>query len=79
MKYEEAVVHRSAIMQDFQDNQNKKLKWPTGGYSDLISAKSGMGYFCVKHYTLLYIHGSAILHFFELRKYHNIDKIQNGH
>ena len=30
-KYEEAEVHRSAIMQDFRDNENKKLKWPIGG------------------------------------------------
>ena len=26
MKYEEAVVDRSAIMQYFQDNEDKKLK-----------------------------------------------------
>ena len=29
--YEEAEVHRSAIMQDFRDNE-KKIKWPTGGH-----------------------------------------------
>ena len=38
-----------------------------------------MGYPCVRHYILLYIHGPAILHFFELRKYHKIIKIQNGY
>ena len=32
VKYEEAEVHRSAIMQDFQDNRKNNLKWPTGGH-----------------------------------------------
>ena len=32
VKYEEAEVHRSAIIQDFRDNEKKKLKWPTGGH-----------------------------------------------
>ena len=32
VKYEEAEVHRSAIMQDFQDNEKKKLKWLTSGH-----------------------------------------------
>ena len=29
-KYEEAEIHRSAIMQDFRDNEKKKIikKWP---------------------------------------------------
>ena len=38
-----------------------------------------MGYPCARHYVLFYIHGPAILHFFELHKYHKIIKIQNGH
>ena len=38
-----------------------------------------MGYPCVRHYILFYIHGSAILHLFELSKYHKITKIQKGH
>ena len=33
-----------------------------------------MGYPCVRHYILFYIHGPAILHFF---KYYKIIKIQN--
>ena len=44
-----------------------------------ISAKFVMGYPCVRLYILFYIHGSAILLFFELRKYHKITQIQNGH
>ena len=35
-----------------------------------------MGYPCVRHNILFYIHGPAILHFFELRKYPKIIKIQ---
>ena len=35
-------------------------------------------YPCVRHYILFYIHGPAILHF-QLRKYHEIIKIQNVH
>ena len=34
-----------------------------------------MGYPCVRHTFLFYIHDPAILHFFELRKYHKITKI----
>ena len=44
-----------------------------------MSENFDKGYPCVRHYTLFYIHGPAILHFFELRKYHKIIKIQNGH
>ena len=32
VKYEEAEVDRSAIMQDFQDDEKKKNKWTTGGH-----------------------------------------------
>ena len=32
VKCEEAEVHRSDIMQDFRDNEKKKLKWPTGDH-----------------------------------------------
>ena len=30
VKYEEAEVHRSVIMQDFRDMRKKNLKWSTG-------------------------------------------------
>ena len=36
---------------------------------DFFSAKFVMGYPCERHYILFYIHGPAILHFFELLKY----------
>ena len=32
---------------------------------DFITAKFVMGYPCVRNYTLFYIHGPAILHFFK--------------
>ena len=32
VKYEEAEVHESAIMQDLRDNEKKKFKWLTGGH-----------------------------------------------
>ena len=32
VKYEEAEVHRSAIMQAFRDNEKNKFKWPTGDH-----------------------------------------------
>ena len=45
---------------------------------DFISAKFVMGYPCVRHYILFYIYYPAILHFFELLKYHKNIRIQNG-
>ena len=73
VKYEEAEVHRSAIMQDFRDNEKKKFKWPTSGHFYFISAKFLMGYACVRHHILFYIHSPAILHFF--LRYVNITKL----
>ena len=35
-----------------------------------------MRYPCVRPYILFYIHSPAILHFFQLRKYHKITQIQ---
>ena len=78
VKYEEAEVCRSAIMQDFQDNEKKNGR--LAAILDFISAKFVMGYPCVKHYISFYIHGPTILLFCViLRKYHKIIKIQNGH
>ena len=42
----------------------KKVKWPTGGHFGFYTAKFVMGYPCVKHYILFFIHGPAILLFF---------------
>ena len=63
MKYEEAEVYRSAIMQDSRDNEKKNI-WRLAAILDFITAKFVMGYPCVRHYILLYIHGPAILLFF---------------
>ena len=48
VKYEEAEIHRSAIMQDFQKSKKKFKKWPTGSHFGFFSAKFVMGYgpFC---------------------------------
>ena len=70
VKYEKAEIHRSAMMQNFRDiekkknnNNNKKKKWPTGSHFGFFSVKFVMGYPCVGHYILFYIHGPVILHF----------------
>ena len=76
MKYEVAEVHRSAIMQDFRDNEKQKLNGRQSAILDFITAKFVMGYSCARHYILFDIHGPAILHYF---KYHKIIKNQNGH
>ena len=44
-------------MQDFRDNEGKKLKWPTGAILDFIGAKFAIGYHCVRPSILFYIHG----------------------
>ena len=73
MKYEEAVVDRSAIMQYFQDNEEKKIKdGRPAAILDFTSAKFVMGYPCVRPYILFYIHGPAILLFLS---YVNITKL----
>ena len=62
-------------MKDFRIREKKKLKWQTGGHFGFFSVKFVMGYPCVTHYILFYIHDPVILHFL-LSKYY---KIQNGH
>ena len=68
VKYEEADVHRSAIMQDLRDYEKKKLNGLLAALLDFISARFVMGYSCVRHYILFYIHGPAILLFFSYIK-----------
>ena len=65
VKYEEAEIHRSAITQDFRDSEQKmkNKKWPTGSHFGFFSVEFVMGYPCVRHYILFYIHGPVILHF----------------
>ena len=64
VKYEETEVHRSAIMQDFQDNEKKNEIGRLVAILDFITAQIVMGYPCVRHYILFYIHGPVILLFF---------------
>ena len=63
VKYEEAEIHRSAIMQDFRDSEFFFFNWPTGSHFTFFSVKFVMGYPCVRHYILSYIHDPVILHF----------------
>ena len=49
--------------QDCQDNENKNLNGRLAAILDFIGAKFVMGYPCVRHYILFYIHGPAILQF----------------
>ena len=46
VKYEEAEVHRSAIKQDFQGNEKKKLNGRLVAILDFISGKFVMGRPC---------------------------------
>ena len=55
--------------------RKKNLNGRLAAILDFITAKFVMGYPFVRHYILFYIHGPAILHFFELSKYHKIIKI----
>ena len=64
-------------MPDFQDNEKKIVNGLLADILDFISAKFVMGYPCVRHYILFYIHGPAILHFSALHKIHKITQIQN--
>ena len=62
MKYEEADIHRLAIMQDFPEIVKIKMAdWQP--YLIFFSVKFVMGCPCVRHYILYYIHGPVILHF----------------
>ena len=79
VQYEEVEAHRSAIMQDFRDN-DKKIKMADWRQFFILIVRnlSWVILTSVSHNILFYIHGPAILHLFELHKYHKITKIQNG-
>ena len=55
--------------QEFIDQLSCKIsekvekKEPTGSHVGFFSVKFVMGYPCVRHYILFYIHGPVILHF----------------
>ena len=63
VRYEEAEVHRSAIMQISEIMRKQIFNGRLAAILDFISAKFVMGYPCVIPYVLFYIHGPAILHF----------------
>ena len=63
VKCEEAEAYRSAIMQDFRDNEKKKVG-RLAAILNFISAKFVMRYPCVRPYFLFDIHRLAILRFF---------------
>ena len=73
VKYEEAEIDRSAIMQDFRNNGKKQLKMVDWRIFWILSVKFVMGYPCGRPYILLYLHGAAILLFFW--SYINITKL----
>ena len=62
VKYEEADVHRSAIMQDFRDNEEKQMAdWRP--FWTLLVQKLSWVIFVVRPYILLDIHRPAIFLF----------------
>ena len=64
VKYEEAEVHRSATMQDFGDNEIKKIKWPTGGHFGFYNCKICQGLFlCETLHFALYSRSSYFAFF----------------
>ena len=70
---------RSAIMQDFWDNEKKTMKnGRLAAFFAFISANFVMGYICLRPYILFHIHGPAISLSLELRKYHKITQIHNS-
>ena len=72
VKYEEAEVDRSVIMQDFRDNEGRKLK---------IADRQPFWISLVRNLScaiLCFIFMVQLFAFFELRKYHKITEIQNG-
>ena len=72
MKYEEAEFLRSAIMQDFRDDE-KKIKMAAWWPFWILQICHGLSLCEILHF--FYFRGPAILHFFELSKYHKIIKI----
>ena len=77
VKYWEAEVDRSTIMQDFQDFQKIK-NGRLAAILDFISAKFVIGYPYVRPYILFYIHGPAILHFLSYRYITKLFKFETG-
>ena len=76
VKYEEAEIHRPAIMQDFRNVKKKKKKKQTSSHFEFFSVKFVIhgSSLCETLHFVLYSWSSHFA-FFELSKYY---KIQNG-
>ena len=61
VKYEEAEVNRSAIMQDFGDNKKKKKKWPTGSHFRFYNCKLCHGLSLCEQQMLEEVSGTGML------------------
>ena len=78
MRKQKFIVQLSCkISEIVKKKKKKKKKLPTGSHFEFFSRKFVIGYPCVRHYILFYIHGRpVILHFLRLKV--NNNKIQNG-
>ena len=61
MRKQKFIDQLSFKISEIIKKNNKK--WLTGGHFSFFSVKFVMGYPCVRHYILFYIHGPVILHF----------------
>ena len=67
-------------MQHFRDNEKKTTKNERqSAILDFIFAKFLIGYPCVSPHILFYMLVQLFCFAFELRSYHKITQIQNGH
>ena len=66
VKYDEAEAHRSAIMQDFRDNE-KKNRVRLAAILDFITAKFVMVYPCVRNYIFVLYSWSSYFAFFGVK------------
>ena len=78
VKYKEAEVDRSAIMQDCQNNEKKNSNGRQVAILNFISAKFVMGYPCVRHDIRFKFMVQLFCIFLELYKYHKIAQIHNS-
>ena len=76
VKYERAEVLRSAIMQDFRDNEEKIENGRLATILDFISEKFVMGHHCVRP-SICFIFMVQLFCIFLSLKYHTITQIQN--
>ena len=79
VKYEEVEVDRSAIMQDYRDDDILFFKWPTGSHLGFYFVICHGLSLCETLHFVLYSWSIHFAFFLELHKYHTIINIQNGH